>query len=490
MPLPSPARRLRRSLSVVAIAVTSVVVPLAAQFPAQSAPEEELIDSAQSLAQAAPGDGRALAKLIDTVVSGETALEVFDGRIADLAARNGMPTEELQQVLADDATVRIDRDARLFHVEPVIPGAEAAGPDSSLSAADLAADVFALNSLPGASRVIYLDFNGYTLTNSAWNPGSTVQITPYDTDSTPGTFSTAERAVVQETWQRVAEDYAPFGINVTTQDPGADALNRSSSSDQTYGSRVVIDPTGWYYGPKCTCGGVAYIGTFDSANNGYNQPAWVFTKGVGTSAKNLAEVSSHEAGHNLGLGHDATSTVGYYAGHGAWAPIMGSGYGRAITQWSRGEYSGANNREDDFTVMGQNGAPLRETDHGTTPDTATEIELGLTVSGVNAAQDDVDHFRITVPEGTRTFTASPAAIGGNLDISLSVLDSAGEVLATWNPNSGQKDAATPTGLGATGTLDLPAGTYVVRVDDTGFGNPLNTGYSTYGSHGAFTILVS
>ena len=472
----SPARR-RSAAALVALAASAVALAVAP--PGQAVPDRP----------DRPAGEVPLAQLVDRTIGGEAALDVFAGRVADLASRNGMPAEQLREVLAGDETARIDRDARLFHVEPVAEGADTAS-TSSLAASDLAADVFALSSLPGSSRVIYLDFTGHTLTNTAWNPGSTVQITPYDTDGAPGTFSAAEQAVVQETWQRVAEDYAPFGVNVTTADPGTAAINRSGSSDQAYGTRVVVDPTGWYYGPRCTCGGVAYVGVFDSTNNGYHQPAWVFTRGVGNGAKNIAEAASHEAGHNLGLSHDGTSSVGYYTGHGAWAPIMGVGYNRAISQWSRGEYAGANNREDDFAVMGANGIGVRASDHGTTPATATAISLGQAVTGVNAAQTDVDHFRITVPAGTRTFTANPAVIGGNLDISLSVLDAAGTVLATWNPASGQSGAGTPTGLGATGSLTLAAGTYYVRVDDSGYGNPLDTGYSTYGSHGAFSLLVS
>ena len=45
--------------------------------------------------------------------------------------------------------------------------------------------------------------------------------------------------------------------------------------------------------------------------------------------KSVAEAISHEAGHNMGLHHDGTSTTGHYQGHGSgvtgWAPIMGVG---------------------------------------------------------------------------------------------------------------------------------------------------------------------
>ena len=39
-------------------------------------------------------------------------------------------------------------------------------------------------------------------------------------DGDAATFNDAEREAIQTIWQRVAEDYAPFDVDVTTQDPG------------------------------------------------------------------------------------------------------------------------------------------------------------------------------------------------------------------------------------------------------------------------------
>ena len=139
-------------------------------------------------------------------------------------------------------------------------------------------------------------------------------------------------------------------------------------SDTTYGTQVVFTNSLQAVAAACNsaCLGVAYVGTFDNVDPvGYYQPAWVFTKTT-MSTIIAAQGASHEAGHTLGLHHDGTSSASYYAGTSAWGPIMGSARHRAISQFSLGEYAGANNTEDDFAVIKANGLPTRVDDHGST----------------------------------------------------------------------------------------------------------------------------
>jgi hypothetical protein len=108
-----------------------------------------------------------------------------------------------------------------------------------------------------------------------------------------------------------------------------------------------------------------------------------------------------------------------------------------------------------------------------------------------AAENDTDVYRVDVSAaGNYTATASAAATGGNLDIKLDLLDSSGAVVASDDPASGQSDAGTPTGLGASVTGALQPGTYYLLVDNVGYGDPLSTGYSTYGSRGAYSLTVA
>jgi hypothetical protein len=71
-----------------------------------------------------------------------------------------------------------------------------------------------------------------------------------------------------------------------------------------------------------------------------------------------------------------------------------------------------------------------------------------------------------------------------------LLNSSGSVVATADPASGQANSGTPTGLSASIQQQVAAGRYYLRVENTGYGSPLNTGYSTYGSRGTYTVRVT
>ncbi|MFO1066726.1 MAG: hypothetical protein U0892_22945 [Pirellulales bacterium] len=78
---------------------------------------------------------------------------------------------------------------------------------------NMALTVPAYSSLPGANHTIYLDFDGNVTTGTSWNSSygvTSINSPAYNTDSDPTTFSTSEQSVIQRTFQRVAEDFAPF----------------------------------------------------------------------------------------------------------------------------------------------------------------------------------------------------------------------------------------------------------------------------------------
>ncbi|MDP1793959.1 MAG: PKD domain-containing protein [Acidimicrobiales bacterium] len=434
-------------------------------------------------------------ELLDRPRAGGDAVRALGLQIASAATRNGVSVAALRDELLRDKSVWLDSQARRYVVEPTTAFAPTGNENTTPLSSIPDADTFLLHSKAGSNRVVYLDFDGEVVQNTAWNQnyssGAAFAAAPYDSDGIPSTFNATELNVVKSVWQRVAEDYAAFDVDVTTQAPDPSAITRTDANDQTYGTRALITNTSTVYS-SCSCGGVAYVGTFDvTSSHSYYQPAFVFQRGLGSGAKNLAEATSHEVGHNLGLSHDGSASTGYYSGHGAWAPIMGVGYSKPISQWSRGEYTGASNTEDDFVVMQANGAALRADDYGNAAASAhTLTGATATLSGRISTAADVDAFSITAGSGSATFNVAPAPTSPNLDASLTVLDANGAQVALNDPATATVSSDTASGMGASLSLTLAAGKYTVMVAGVGYGDPRSTGYSDYGSVGAYTLTAS
>jgi PKD repeat protein len=425
-------------------------------------------------AHAAQGNGRS--------VRAQEVLESLRGRLPEVAQRHGMDVATLEALIRRDRDLWIDEEDRLLFVcEGLDLPEESVGADGSIlsgTAVLNSNDAFKLHSLPGAPRVVYLDFNGHVTSGTSWNSsrtgGADIVSAPFDMDGNPNSWSTGELDRIKRIWQRVAEDFAPFAVNVTTEDPGVEALRRTSTSDNHFGIRVVISPSSAWYG---SAGGVAYLQSFQWNSD---TPCFVFSDRLGpNNEKYVAEAISHEVGHTLGLSHDGqTNGTGYYQGHGDWAPIMGVGYYRPITQWSRGEYTLANNLEDDLARMQQFGAPLAVDDHGNTPATATAlVGPSILTYGVIEHRNDIDLFSFTTGAGTVSFTLAGPSPAPNLDIKVDLLNAAGAVISTSNP----------AGLAASLTATVAAGTYYLRIDGVGTGDPVSTGYSDYGSIGEYRL---
>ena len=286
---------------------------------------------------------------------------------------------DAEPVLASSLPIDPSILAGLAQAAPVVMGAAAS------SAFELS-ETFELHSNPTAAKTIYLDFDGHTTTGTMWNSaytGGDPIITPPYSFEGDSSFSEDELSRIQYIWQRVAEDYLPFNVDVTTEDPGSAALIKSSTSDTEYGVRVCIggSSSDWY---GANAGGVAYMYSFKWSTD---TPAFVFPAMLGNgSEKYTAEAISHETGHTLGLSHDGTGDGkgdnAYYWGHGSgatgWAAIMGVGYYKSLTQFSKGEYPDANNQQDDLAVLAgaTGGFGHRSDDHGSSfaeADTLTVI---------------------------------------------------------------------------------------------------------------------
>ncbi len=422
-------------------------------------------------------------------VQGEWAIEVLADKLPAVAAWYGSTSAEFSTMLLGDDTARISTDGHLFFVDEFPEHADEDETSSDSEELFPYDQTFALHSLPGSKRVIYIDFNGHITSGTAWNLsyGDPIISPAYDLDGDPSSFSNAELGRIQHIWKRVADDYAPFDVDVTTEDPGQDAITRSSSSDDRYGTRIVMTVDDF---AGCGCGGFAFVSVFDNVGSDY-KPAFVFNK----SLAGAAEAVSHEAGHNLGLFHDGVSGgATYYQGHGSgdtgWASIMGDGYYRQLVQWSKGEYTNANNTQDDIQIIQNNGIPILADDHGNDQESATALDSttddGNTViisgDGIIERRTDVDFFRFMSGSGDISIDISGAQFGHNLDIFAELYDSSGMLIA-------KSDLVNSLSASFNGT-SLPAGEYFIMVDGVGKGDPQATGYSDYASLGKYTISGS
>lgn len=444
------------------------------------------------------------------------------------AARNGASTRELFAEGRADRSMWLDRCGRALYVEPTGEDhgedhsenhsedhgedhsedhGEGSAPEAAEEHAPEAAaaatapypldQTFGLHSRPGSSRTIYLDFQGETVSGSIWNEhvgAATFTVPAYTIDSDTQ-LSADELTEIQRAWAVVAEDYAPFDVNVTTADPGRAALERTSASDQAYGARVVITANGPVYRSFPNgAGGVSYIDIFGMVTGPSSvsyQPSWVFTDGTGArDGTDIAEAISHEVGHAFGLHHDGDASHEYSSGSAPWAPIMGASYYHPITQWSLGEYAGANNREDDTAIIAGK-APYVGDDHGNDRATATAI-ASEPRNGLIGTRSDLDAFTFTA-SGTVEVRVTPTALMPNLDVGVTVLGGNGAVIGTVAPRVATDWFGRVTGLDAAFRLDAPTegDTFTVIVDGVGSGDPATAGrYSDYGSLGAYRIQVT
>ncbi len=443
-----------------------------------------------SLALSAPKDKPAFPVIsLPANAQGQRAIEVLADNLLDVAAWYGSTPEGFCSMLREDHTARIDTDGRLFFVEET-PDQASEDETPSVSAASFPYDqTFKLHSLPGSKRVLYIDFDGHTTTGTAWNVsyGDPIISPAYDLDGDSSIFSNAEMDRIQDIWKLVSEDYAPFDVDVTTEDPGQGAITRSSSGDDLYGTRVVMTVDDFAY---CGCGGFAYVGVFDYYGVSNYKPAFIFNN----SLVGAAEAISHEVGHNLGLSHDGVAGgTSYYQGHGSmatgWAPIMGVGYYKQLVQWSKGEYANASNTQDDIQIIQNSGALLLADDHGN--DIAGATSLGSTTDGNTVTlsgnglierRTDVDFFSFTSGGEDISINVNPAQLSPNLDILAELYNASGNLIASSNPAD-----SLPASISETA---LPAGEYFVMVDGVGKGDPQATGYSDYASLGRYTISGS
>jgi hypothetical protein len=222
----------------------------------------------------------------------------------------------------------------------------------------------------------------------------------------------------------------------------------------------------------------------------------VFTALHKYNIKNIAEAASHEAGHTLGLRHQALydstckKVSDYNSGTGSgvvgWAPIMGVGYYRNNTTWHYGPNPyGCTNEQDDLAIItsSDNGFGYRPDEDGATEVPAARLlnveTNDLAGEGLISTNTDKDFFKILMPgNGLLTLDVHPYSIaandeGSNLDVQVQLYDENRNLITTYNPAEQLSVMLDTT---------LASGTYYVAV--SGASSPFA---SKNASLGAYTI---
>jgi hypothetical protein len=335
---------------------------------------------------------------------------------------------------------------------------------------------YGLNSHRSASATLFIDFDGQTVVSPYWNGGNPIFCAP----------TALTNAQMIRVFNQVSEDFRPFNINITTDSAvyfAAPATKRQ---------RIIVTPTSSWYG---SAGGVAYVESF---RWGLEIPGFVFSTLLSNNDKRVAEATSHESGHTLGLYHQSqyNSTCGfvneYNPGIGttsseiSWAPIMGNSYSRNLTLWHNGPNSfGCNNLQDDLSVLSgaANGFGFRADDVANTTAGASNISFSgndYAISGFVNSTNDVDMFKLQLTSAGRfTLNGLPYSVAptnntsANIDLQVSLLNQSGTTIATFNPTTSVRAIIDST---------LAAGTYYVRVSNTS-----NIYASNYGMLGNYAM---
>jgi len=329
-----------------------------------------------------------------------------------------------------------------------------------------------LNSLLSAAPTIFLDFDGQTVQNPAWQSGLQFTCAP----------STMNAAQITEIFNRVSEDYRPFSVNITTDSTVyflAPVLQRV---------RMIVTPTSAW---MPNVGGVTYVNCFTW---GSETPGFVFEDKLAYAPKYIGECCTHESGHAVGLSHQSRYDSNcnllepYHSGTGtgqtSWAPVMGNSYYKNMTGWSDGPTPyDCSQFQDNLTIITtMNGFTYRPDDYTSTKNETTTVvnPVSFNIQGIISTPNDKDAFKLTVSQtGQYHFQADPYSInagndGADLDIMLSLYDNNGNLIRLYNPLETMSINVDTT---------LNAGTYYLQISGAG-----NNNTSNYGSLGSYTFL--
>jgi len=313
---------------------------------------------------------------------------------------------------------------------------------------------------------IYYDFDGETVTGTAWNYYDTVII------AEPSSVNT-DTAAMNYIVNYGKEIFLPFNV-VVTRDSTLYFLAQEGKR-----IRVIFTPTyQWYCGATPCVGGVSYIG---SMYWGDDTPSWVFDALGSTRKRSI--VGIHEAGHQFGLNHYDVAGIG--SGETGLVPIMNANnslYTQNMTLWWQGLNVQGFQQDDVNTIMTEQDFTQKHkklNDIGTVFNHARHINKNQTYYAFISANDS-DYYRIridtpqsitisVVPKGNGSNSFTSVNADATLDAAIDLYDES-ENLIVSSSNS--------TTLNASLTQSLPRGVYFIKVrpDRDNTNNPSGYGF--------------
>jgi len=341
----------------------------------------------------------------------------------------------------------------------------------------------ALSSNPNAQMTVYLDFDGEDYGNQIVrvqrNPDLELErmsaIPAFTIDGTPGPDSPAEERLIEEIFHRVAEDFRPFNVNVTTVQPptGVLQIKVSVGGNGVVQYRVltrVFDPTTGALiqiltGPPQTYRFTSPVfAELDAYRANQTNPVLVFPQQLTSAQQNgqtIARLISQGVGRQLGLqNRTAVGTVNN-------GPIMADLTANPI----RDTWTNTFPQNDLNGLTAPSGIQSRLDDFGDSIATADNAQVDLVSSSVANPQQiaagiinhtplvagaDRDVFR-TVLDLTRTTGTAELSInvdgldlssrrfldgtvnanlnrGSNLDVVVNLYSANGTLLASDSPS--------------------------------------------------------
>lgn len=338
-----------------------------------------------------------------------------------------------------------------------------------------------LQSRPGAENVIYIDFNGETVSGTTWN---NFHNSFNDIVAAPSGMTRDEIVAI---WARASEDWITFDVNVTT--------SRSLYNDTPWHSRVMVvcTPTKlWYTEGESGIGGVAQHDSFN--NIALSQICWSWNVG---NYLTCAETVSHECGHMMGNSHSGWDNAivedeyydGFITSSGVqWAPIMGWGPAAGVnglTQFSKGEYYGATNDEDQIDEIEYELDPIGDENSILLPEIITMAGNSKKVKGLMNSGGDIDSYVVDLPSGGWVVSVEPNPCGPNIDCLMSLRTFPGDALIERQDNDNDANDS----LSASVSVPAAGGLFRINIGSDASLETSGYFYSNYGGIGSYTLRI-